>query len=491
MPSAETDSGVDSAVARPPSFDGAAWREEGSEPGSFRDRSARVFYRDGVVCRGLGEKAYADWRRLAESRFFSRFRGEGLVVGTEETHRSESADGGAPWAAVLRHERIPFVSYPYEWCFDMLRDAALLQLDLLLAALEENFTLKDASPFNVQWNGSLPVFIDITSFEPLEPGESWVAYRQFCQLFLYPLLLQAYKGVAFHPWLRGRIEGIGSEECWRLMSLRDVLRPGVLTHVYLHARAQQSLGASDRAMRDELRKAGFAKEAIVANVGRLRSLVAGLTWSAKESVWSRYGEETGYADEDGRAKAAFVEEVAREQARPLAWDLGANTGSFAKIVARHAEYVVAMDADHLAIDRLYRSAKREGLTNLLPLVVDLTDPSPNLGWRGLERKSLLERGRPDLILCLALLHHLVIGGNVPLPELVAWLAGLGGDLVVEFVTRADARVRQLLRNRTDQYSDYDVGVFERCLAQHFEVARRLPLASGSRILYHARRRKAV
>jgi len=174
----------------------------------------------------------------------------------------------------------------------------------------------------------------------------------------------------------------------------------------------------------------------------------------------------------------------------LAWDLGANTGTFSRIVAEHAEYVVAMDADHLAVDRLYRSAKRDGLTNLLPMVIDLTDPSPNLGWRGLERKSLLERGRPDLTLCLALLHHLVIGGNIPLPELVAWLAGLGGDLIVEFVTREDARVRQLLRNKTDQYSDYDVGVFEDCLGRHFDVARRFPLASGSRILYHARARRA-
>ena len=158
-----------------------------------------MFYRDGVVCRGLGEKAYADWQRLAQSSFFARLRSEGLIVATEEAERAHGGAEAPGWAAVLRHEKIPFVSYPYEWCFEMLRDAALLQIDLLLAALEEDFTLKDASPFNIQWNGSLPVFIDITSFEALDAGESWVAYRQFCQLFLYPLLLQAYKGVAFHP----------------------------------------------------------------------------------------------------------------------------------------------------------------------------------------------------------------------------------------------------------------------------------------------------
>jgi hypothetical protein len=470
------------------SIGGAPWLAEGSEPGSFRDRSARVFYRDGVVCRGLGEKAYADWQRLAQSSFFARLRSEGLIVATEEAERANGAAEAPGWAAVLHHEKIPFVSYPYEWCFEMLRDAALLQIDLLLAALEEDFTLKDASPFNIQWNGSLPVFIDITSFEPLAPGESWVAYRQYCQLFLYPLLLQAYKGVAFHPWLRGRIDGIASEECWRLMSLRDLVRPGVLTHVFLHARAQQSAGAHDRAVRDELRAAGFAKQAIVANARNLRSLVAGLVWAPKETVWSQYGEESGYADEDAHAKAEFVGNAASARPLRLAWDLGANTGTFAKILAQHADYVVAMDADHLAIDRLYRSAKRDGLTNLLPLVVDLTDPSPNLGWRGLERKSLLERGRPELVLCLALLHHLVIGGNIPLPELVAWLAGLGGDLVVEFVTREDARVEQLLRNRVDQYFDYDLELFERCLAEHCTVLRREKLASGTRILYHARPR---
>jgi ribosomal protein L11 methylase PrmA len=461
----------------------------GFEPGSFRDRSARVFYRDGSVCRGLGEKAYADWLRLRQSAFFARLSEAGLLVGTEETNRT-LADSGDAWAAVLRHDKIPFVSYPYEWCFDMLRDAALLHLDLLLAALEENFILKDATPFNVQWKGARPVFIDVTSFEPLADGESWVAYRQFCQLFLYPLLLQAYKGVPFQPWLRGRIDGIGPEDCWRLMSLRDLLRPGVLTHVYLHARAQENLGASSRAVRRELRDAGFGKETIEANVRRLRPLVAGLSPQPEQTAWSHYGDNSGYAEEAGREKASFVEQVARARDWELVWDLGSNTGTFARLAARHARYVVAMDADRVAVDRLYQALREEKVANILPLVVDIADPSPSLGWRGLERKSIPERGRPSLTLCLAVLHHLVIGANVPLPELVAWLAGLGGDLVVEFVTREDARVKQLLRNRVDQFSDYDLGIFEHCLAQHFEVVRRQPLPSGTRVLYHAHPRSA-
>jgi ribosomal protein L11 methylase PrmA len=459
------------------------------EPGSFRDRSARVFYRDGFVCRGLGEKAYADWQRLRRSGFFAHLSEEGLLVGTEEANRA-LADPPDAWAAVLRHDKIPFVSYPYEWCFDMLRDAALLHLDLLLAALAEDFILKDATPFNVQWKGPRPVFIDVTSFEPLAAGESWVAYRQFCQLFLYPLLLQAYKGVAFQPWLRGRIDGIGPEDCWRLMSLRDLVRPGVLTHVYLHARAQENNAATERSVRNELREAGFGKETIRANVRRLRPLLAGLSARSEETAWSHYGDDSGYAEQDGQEKLSFVEQAARTRQPDLVWDLGANTGTFARLVAEHARYVVAMDADQVAIGRLYRALREESIPNVLPLVVDLADPSPNLGWRGLERKSLPERGRPDLVLCLALLHHLVIGANVPLPELVAWLAGLGGDLVVEFVTRDDPRVKQLLRNRVDQFADYDLDLFEHSLARHFEIVRRHPLPSGTRILYHGQRRAA-
>src|ERR671923_475960 len=276
------------------------------EPASFRDPEARVVYSSsGEVLRELSPRAREDWEQLERARFFRRGLEQGRIVATEEIE-----------PGVLRHERLPFVSYPYEWPFEMLRAAALLELGLLEEALGEGFVLKDGSPYNVQWRGSEPVFVDVGSFERLREGEPWAGYRQFCMLFLYPLLLQAWKDVPFQPWLRGRIDGISPKECRNLLSLRDRFRRGSLTHVFLHARLERRYEHRDVDVKAELKKAGFRKELIVANVNGLERLVSRLQWRPAGSAWSGYGPTTTYSDEDAERKAAFVSEaVAAERPR--------------------------------------------------------------------------------------------------------------------------------------------------------------------------------
>ncbi len=457
------------------------------EPGSFRDRTSRVFYADGSVLRGLDSRALAEWEALAATRFFPRLVREGKIIGTERLGAPgpPAPDGITPWTGVLRHARIPFVSFPYEWCFGMLKDAALLTLELLDVGLGEGMILKDATPFNVQWAGARPVFIDVASFERLRPGEPWAGYRQFCEMFLYPLLLQAYRNVAFQPWLRGRIDGIDAMQCWNLMSARDLLRRGVLAHVYLQAKAQSRFADTTHDVRGDLRAAGFHAALIKANIGRLTRLVRRLGWRQLSSAWSEYTVGTAYADREREEKAAFVERALGARPWRLVWDLGCNTGVFSRIAAQHAELVVAMDGDHLVIERLYRDLRREGAQRILPLVSNVADPSPRLGWRGMERGNLADRGRPDLTLCLALMHHLAISANVPVREIVEWLWSLGGALVIEFVTKADPMVRRLLQNKRDDYADYDRGCFEECLKDRFDVVQVAELAGGTRILYFA------
>lgn len=455
------------------------------EAGSFRDRTGRIFYRGDDVLRGLTEKALPEWQALRSTRFFPRLVQEGKIVATEQAEPAPALPGG--WAAVLRHERIPFISYPYEWCFGMLRQAALLQLELIEAALAEDLSLKDATPYNVQWRGCRPVFIDVLSFYRLQPGEPWVGYRQFCELFLNPLLLEAYKGVPFQPWLRGSLEGIPPRDLLALLGARDLLRRGVLTHVWLHARSQARYdeAAQSRDVKRELASAGFRKELIRANVRGLARLVEGLSLPERRSAWAGYGEDPGYAGADREEKERFVREAVAHERWGLTWDLGANTGVYSRIAAEGSDYVVALEGDARAVERLFA----EGSSKVLPLVCNLADPSPARGWRGRERKDLPERGLPDLVLCLALIHHLVIGANLRLAEVLDWLAGLGRFLVIELVTRDDVRVQGLLRHRDDLYEDYDLPVFEKELAVSFEVLRRLPLPSGRRILYFARSRR--
>nr|MDQ3823610.1 methyltransferase [Actinomycetota bacterium] len=245
------------------------------------------------------------------------------------------------------------MSYPYEWSFAMLQEAATLQLDLLLEALDDDVVIKDGSSYNVQWRGAAPVFVDVGSLEPLRPGEAWAGYRQFCSLALYPLLLQAYRGVPFNAWLRGSLEGIGPAEMRRVLSLRDLARPGVLTHVRLHSALERRHGASDRDVGSELRDAGFGKELIRANVRRLRRLVQRLEPPPADSAWTRYGPTTTYEEADAERKADFVRRAAASRRHRLVWDLGTGHGRHARIAAEHADYTVALDADPTVVERLF------------------------------------------------------------------------------------------------------------------------------------------
>ncbi|MBD0281813.1 MAG: methyltransferase [Thermoleophilaceae bacterium] len=457
----------------------------GLEPGSFRDPESRVFYAGDRVYRALSPDGLADFEALAATG----------LLDDERVVRTERADDGVVAlgdllvhqpAGILRHERVPFVSYPYEWPFSMLRDAALLQLDLLLAALERDMVMKDSTPYNVQFKGARPIFVDIGSFERMREGEPWVGYRQFCMLYLYPLLLQSLKGVPFQPWLRGSIDGIAPGQMRALLSFRDRFRRGVFTNVFLHARLERRYADRPNQVKQEVRRV-FKKELFVSNVRKMRRLVERLAWNPPEGVWTAYGERNTYTDDDTRRKEDFVREVARARDWRLAWDVGANNGRYSRIAAEGAATVVAFDADQGPVELLYRDLRGEADERILALTMNVADPSPGLGWRGLERRSLADRGRPDLVLALALVHHLCIGANVPMSEVVDWFASLGAALVVEFPTREDPMVKKLLApKREGLHPDYEIDFFERRLGEAFDVERSARLQSGTRVLYYAR-----
>ena len=454
------------------------------EPGSFRDPESRVFYAGDEVYRALSPDGLSDFEALSST---------GLLDDPRMV-RTERADGVGLLrellvhepAGVLRHERIPFVSYPYEWTFSMLKDAALVQLDLLLAALDHDMVVKDSTPYNVQFKGASPRFVDIGSFERLREGEPWVGYRQFCMLYLYPLMLLALKGVPFQPWLRGSIDGITPGQMRGLMSFRDRFRRGVFTNVFLHAKLEARYADRPDQVKQEVKRV-FRKELLVANVRKMRKLVERLSWDPPEGVWTAYGERNTYTDDDARRKDEFVRQVATSRSFELVWDIGANNGRYSRIAAEGARTIVAVDADQGPVELLYRELRAEGDERILPLTMNLADPSPGLGWRGLERRALSQRGTPDLVLALALIHHVAISANVPVREFIDWLASLESELVIEFPTREDPMVKKLLApKREGLHPDYELSFFERCLAEAFEVERTERLESGTRVLYHAR-----
>jgi hypothetical protein len=272
----------------------------------------------------------------------------------------------------------------------------------------------------------------------------------------------------------------------RIFSGRKRFQKGVFRHVYLHSVAESHVTQGGTALKDEMGKAGFGKELTVATARKLHTLIGKLRSKRSESGWKRYRETCSYSDEDRAAKERFIRDVVTGASPTLSWDLGCNDGAYSRLIAERGGIVIAVDSDDVTVDALYQSLRVDGPTNILPLVMNLVDPSPARGWRNAERRAFTDRGKPDLVLALALVHHLAIAANVPLPEVVGWFHSLGATLVVEFVEPHDPMAAQLLGNKpAGMFDDYRVDVFEKLLDEQFAIDRREALPSGSRTLYLA------
>jgi hypothetical protein len=452
---------------------------------SFRDNAGHLFEQDGVLYRAVTAAGLSGYRALMESGLYDELAGAGLLVPHQEV--AAPAGSGVEVLRVLRPERLPFVSWPWEWCFSQLRDAALLTLEVHRRALEKGLSLKDASFFNVQFRGVSPVFIDTLSFE-LRRDVPWVAYRQFCQHFLGPLALMSMTLPGIAQWLAMRIDGFPLSDACRLLPWRARLRPGLLMHLYLHsaAQARYESGAGPPSARAGAGTFGLTRQ--LALVDSLKSAVAGLRPRGGRTEWSHYaGEASHYTPEAEEAKRSFVERHA-SRAGGMLWDLGGNVGRYSRLGSRHGMYAVCFDGDAGCVERAYRSAREERIERFHPLVLDLANPSPGAGWAHRERAGLAERGPADLLLALALVHHLRITANIPFDRMLSFFHAIGREAIVEFVPKDDGMTRRLLRSRADVFDDYDRPGFERAVSALFSVEEVLDLPGTQRTLYHLRRR---
>jgi hypothetical protein len=453
--------------------------------GSFRDPAGFVFERDGVLYRQVNGSFAEDFDAFLASGLHQALLDEGLLVPHQEASRDLALTDEAH--RVLEPERIGFISYPYEWSFSALRDAALVTLRAQWLAMDHGFSLRDASAFNVQFHRGRPVLIDTLSFGRRPEGEPWVAYRQFCQHFLAPLALMATRDVRLGQLLRVHVDGIPLDLAASLLPRRSRMRPGLFMHLAAHARSQsrRRRGGGDGAARG-----GFGERAFRGLVDSLERAVSRLSWEPGSSPWVGYYEEAeSYSPEAADHKLELVQKLLAEADPRSVWDLGANTGRFSRLAAERGIPTVAFDLDAGAVERAYRETRRAGESALLlPLVLDLSNPSSSLGWAGRERMSLAERGPADLVMALALVHHLAIGNNVPLPEVASYLHELGRWALVEFVPKQDPKVAELLAVREDVFPHYTREGFERAVAEHFETVRREEIRGSGRVLYLLRGR---
>jgi len=446
---------------------------------SFRDPSGFVFTRAGVLYRQVNRVFQQEFEAVTASGLYQELARDGLLVPHEAVPLELAATAEA--ATVLRPEPVRFLSYPYEWSFGQLRDAALLTLEIQERALAKGLTLRDASAYNVQFEAGRPLFIDTLSFEPRKEGAPWVAYRQFCEHFLVPLALMSRVDVDLASLLRTHLDGVPLELGARLLGGRSWLRPGLLFHVQLHAMAQRRY--RDRAPGANVTARGVSVQTVQGLARSLRSVVQGLAWNPGGTEWSDYTSDNNYSAEAAGSKRELVAGMLRGRGARAVWDLGANTGEYSRAALAATEHVVAFDLDPAAVERNYRRVRAEGERAILPLRMDLTNPSPALGWAHRERLSLEQRGPADALLALALLHHLAIGHNLPLERIAGFLAQLGRTLVIEFVPKSDSQVQRMLRSRPDVFPRYTREGFEAAFSGSFHIDAVTPVAGSERLMY--------
>ena len=452
---------------------------------SFRDPSGFLFTRAGELYRQVNHVYAPEYRQLMESGLYDKLTKAGQLV----PHQESDADPAEPALAfrVIQPARVPFISYPYEWPFSFLKDAALATLSIQRRALKAGMSLKDASAYNIQFYQGRPALIDTLSFETYKEGEPWVAYRQFCQHFLAPLALMARTDVRLSQLLRVYIDGVPLDLASRLLPVATRLNFGLLTHIHLHAQAQQKYADSGGG-EGQQRRPRVSRQALTGLLESLQATVSKLEWRPGGTEWGEYYQMTNYSDAAFEHKKVLISDWIGRAKPTSVWDLGANDGTFSRLASEKGISTIAFDIDPTAVEMNYRRIKFTKEQNLLPLVLDLTNPSPSLGWHNRERESLSQRGPADMVFALALIHHLAISNNVPLPHLADFFRDMGSWLVIEFVPKSDSQVQRLLKSRLDIFDKYTRDEFEAAFAAYFVARERVQIRESERYLYLMQRR---
>jgi hypothetical protein len=449
---------------------------------SFRDPNGYIYVEDGELFRRIQPAYLPHYEALTQSGLYDALVARDLLIAHKEVSTRDAKHG-----LTIAPTRVPFISYPAEWCFSQLKDAALATLTVEEEAIQYGLCLKDASAYNIQFVGGKPLLIDTLSFEKYTEGTPWVAYRQFCQHFLAPLALMACSDIRLGKLGTVAIDGTPLDLASRLLPLSTWFKPGLLIHLHLHARSQMR-HASSRGVSTRLKNATISRTARLGLIDSLKSTIAKLKWQPGGTEWADYYDRTNYSEAALVEKGRLVEEFANKINPQTIWDLGGNTGHFSRIVARKGRFVLSGDIDPAAVEINYRAVKKQGNDEILPVVLDLTNPTPSYGWGGEERDSLEHRGPADLILALALIHHLAISNNVPLKKVAEYFSRLGKNLVIEFVPKEDSQVQILLSTRADIFPNYTKEGFEAAFQHYFQIVETRAIAGSKRWLYLMQKR---
>ena len=447
------------------------------EPSSFRDPSGFLFYHDDVLYRQINQSYKDEYDHLMTSGLYEELVNSKLLIPHQPSDDTTFYSDDA--YKIIRPEPISFLSYPYEWSFSQLKQAALTTLEIQKIAMDFGMTLKDCSAYNIQFKDCKPVLIDTLSFERYTVGNIWKAYQQFCSHFLAPLALMAHKDIRLNQLFKNYIDGIPLDMASALLPARTHLSYSTLSHIHAHAKSQRRYG--DKKIKASKHK--LSRNQFVGLTSSLHSAVRKLNWSPKGTQWADYYSDTNYSEKGFEQKKSIISGWLDRITPVCAWDLGANTGIFSRVAASKGIFTVSFDIDPAAVEQNFLNAQKNEETNILPLLLDLANPSPGIGWTNSERKSFMDRGPSDVVLALALIHHLAIGNNLPLSKIAAFFQKISKFLIIEFIPKTDSQISRLLVTREDIFDNYTLANFEKEFENFFDIRQKTGLDDSERILY--------
>ncbi|MFA5239204.1 MAG: SAM-dependent methyltransferase [Phycisphaerae bacterium] len=459
-------------------------KTDGISPSSFRDPSGFIFYRDGSIYRQINTAYKENYDHLMDSGLYDSLVKSGVLIPHEQVDIAPEESSDA--YKVIKPQPITFISYPYEWCFSQLKNAALTTLEIQKKALDFGMSLKDCSAYNIQFAHGRPVFIDTLSFKKYLQGHPWVAYRQFCRHFLAPLALMSYKDIGLSRLFRIYMDGVPLDVASSLLPNRTWLKLSLLSHIHLHAKSKKYY--ADKVVdTNKYKLTQFSFRSVIDN---LESAIKGLNWQPEHTEWADYYEDTNYSAAALEHKKKLVAEFLDKINPKSVWDLGANDGLFSRIASDRAITTISFDIDPAAVEKNYLKCIEKNESNILPLLLDLTNPSPGIGWQNEERLSLQQRGPADTVFALALIHHLAISNNLPFNKIADFFGKICSSLIVEFVPKTDSQVQRLLSTRKDIFPNYKQQVFESVFSRYFTIQSSAKIRDSERTLYLMRRKGA-
>jgi len=447
------------------------------ESSSFRDPKGILFRRNGTLYRQINYSYKEDYDSLIESGLYKALLDAELLIPHEEVDVKPAFQDKS--YKVIKPEVIPFISYPFEWSFSELKHAALTTLKIQKIALNYGMTLKDCSAYNIQFRKCKPILIDTLSFEKYQEGMTWKAYRQFCQHFFAPLALMVHKDIRLNQLLRVFIDGIPLDLASKLLPLKTRTMLSLLTHIHAHAKSQKHYEKKT----DKVKKVKLAKRSFLGIVDNLFSGVEKLRWNPENTEWGNYYSDTNYSTTAFEYKKEIVSSFLNQTNPKIVWDLGANIGEFSRLASNKGIQTISFDVDPAAVEKNYLVCVEKNEANLLPLLLDLTNPSSSMGWDNNERSSFQDRGPVDAIFALALIHHLAISNNLPFRNIVKFFKKNCRYLLIEFVPKDDSQVQRLLSTREDIFDEYTRENFEKEFEKSFIINKIHELKDSKRIMY--------